>query len=116
VDVFQRKHYSHRKRLVEASTLTSTEPRSRGADVCQGVTDPRGLLHCDKPVSLSGNVILQAEAKDATGTPFSQTAMSGLGGEEWWFESEDGDRMDLLPEAKRYEPARGEVPGPHAIP
>ena len=28
------------------------------------------------------------------------------GGDEWWFDVREGDRMDLLPESRRYEPGQ----------
>ena len=31
------------------------------------------------------------------------------GKDDWWFEAEDHDRMDLLPERKRYEPGETAV-------
>ena len=36
---------------------------------------------------------------------------------EWWFEVGDHDRIDLIPEKKRYEPGeKGDLPDPNAFP
>jgi len=106
VDLFQRKIYSHRKRLVGGfyAYEHSTETK-KVKTLCDGKTDRRGLLLCEKPSPIAGNVILQATTTDSKGREVSTTQESWVAGEEdWWFKSEDGDRIDLLPESKRYEP------------
>ncbi len=108
VDLLQRKHYSHRKRLVGGfyAYEHSTEI-TRLSTVCEGKTDPRGLLICEKPLTVSGNVILQAEVIDPAGNLASaHSDVWVAGGDEWWFDVREGDRMDLLPESRRYEPGQ----------
>jgi uncharacterized protein YfaS (alpha-2-macroglobulin family) len=106
VDLFERKTFTHRKRLVggfyayEHSTETKRITR-----LCEGKTDSRGLLVCEVRSPISGNVILQAESVDDGGNrtvAFRDVWVAGKG--EWWFEVGDHDRIDLLPEKKRYEP------------
>ena len=106
VDLFQRKTYSHRKRLVGGfyAYEHSTEI-SRVQTLCTGKTDKRGLLLCQAAVSVSGGLILQASATDPAGR--EATAHRDVwvaGSDDWWFAAGDSDRMDVIPEAKRYEP------------
>jgi uncharacterized protein YfaS (alpha-2-macroglobulin family) len=106
VDLYQRKYFSHRKRLVGGFYAYENGFEVRKlATVCEGKTDQRGLLICEKPSTVSGSLILQAEVQDPEGRQASAYRDVWVAGsEDWWFEAEDGDRMDVLPEAKRYEP------------
>ena len=108
VDLFQRRYFSHRKRLVGGfyAYENGTEVRKL-ATICEGKTDGRGLLICEKPSTYSGNLVLQAEAQDPAGRPVSvHRDVWVAGSEDWWFDAEDGDRMDVLPESRRYEPGQ----------
>ena len=54
---------------------------------------------------MAGNLILQAETKDANGNPSLANASVWVAGkDEWWFDAGNDDRMDVIPEKKRYEP------------
>jgi len=106
VELFQRQTLSHRKRLVGGvySYEHSTETK-KIAPLFEGKTDSRGLLICDAKSPVSGNVILQAESFDAAGNrtvAHRDVWVAGKG--EWWFEVGDHDRIDLIPEKKRFEP------------
>jgi uncharacterized protein YfaS (alpha-2-macroglobulin family) len=106
VDLFERKTYTHRKRLVGGfyAYEHSTETK-RIATLCEGKTDSRGLLICEVRSPVSGNVILQAGSVDDAGRRTTAHRDVWVAGKaEWWFEVEDSDRIDLLPEKKRYEP------------
>ena len=106
VDLFESKTYSHRKRLVGGfyAYENSTEIR-KVQTVCTGKTDKRGLLMCEKPVSVSGNIILQATTTDKAGRETATHQYVWVAGtKDWWFAATDSDRMDVIPEAKRYEP------------
>jgi alpha-2-macroglobulin len=106
VNLFERKTYSHRKRLVGGfyAYEHSTEIRKVQA-VCTGKTDKGGLLLCESKVSVSGNLILEAVTTDSAGREASvNQSVWVAGARDWWFNETDSDRMDLLPEAKRYEP------------
>ncbi len=105
-ELFQRKSYSHRKRLVGGyySYEHVMETKKIGP-LCEGRTDNRGLLVCEVKAPVSGNVILQAAAADDAGnfsTANRDVWIMGKG--DWWFDAADHDRIDLLPEKKRYEP------------
>ncbi len=106
VDLFQRKTYSHRKRLVGGfySYENITEIKRIG-QVCKGKTGKNGILTCENPISVSGSVILQAEAMDNSGNSSGANYEVWVSGkDDWWFQAGNEDRMDLLPEKKRYEP------------
>ncbi|HEY7534490.1 MAG TPA: MG2 domain-containing protein, partial [Thermodesulfobacteriota bacterium] len=108
VDLFQRKTYSHRKRLVGGfySYENITETRRVGAgQLCKGKTDKNGILICNNSISVSGSVILQAETTDNSGNAATANYEVWVAGkDDWWFQAGNEDRMDLLPERKRYEP------------
>ncbi|MHB8882221.1 MAG: alpha-2-macroglobulin family protein [Thermodesulfovibrionales bacterium] len=105
-DLFQKKYYSHRKRLVGGfyAYEHATEIKLAG-HLCEGRTDSLGLLVCETQSPVSGSVIIQARAEDADRYPSAvhqEIWVAGRG--EWWFDVTDNDRIDLLPEKKRYEP------------
>jgi hypothetical protein len=106
VDLFERRLYSHRKRLVGGFYAYEhvEEVRRLGA-LCQGVTDARGRLACEGPAPVAGNAVLVASAADEAGRETAAHAEVWVAGsEEWWFEARDADRIDVLPERRRYEP------------
>jgi alpha-2-macroglobulin len=109
VQMLTRKTYSHRKRLVGGFYAYEyvTEVK-RAATICEGKTDTKGLLICEANSPVSGEVILQAESQDKDGNRTVANREVWVAGQgEWWFEVSDNDRIDLLPEKKRYEP--GEI-------
>ena len=111
VDLLQRKTYSHRKRLVGGfyAYENVNEVKAIGA-ACQGNTDAKGLLVCEIKSPISGNIILRAQAKDDAGNPsYTHSDVWVAGSEDWWFTQSNDDRMDLLPEKKRYEPGETAV-------
>ena len=104
--LFERKSFSHRKRLLGGfyAYSSGTEVK-RVKSVCQGQTDSKGLLWCEFVSPVSGEVLIEARARDAGGkqaATHSSAWVAGTG--EWWFDMSDDDRMDVLPERKRYEP------------
>ena len=81
-----------------------TEVKELGA-LCSGTTDDRGLLLCEATLDAAGQVELIAEAKDATGHPATAAATVWITKQgELWFSQDNDDRIDVLPEKKRYEP------------
>jgi uncharacterized protein YfaS (alpha-2-macroglobulin family) len=106
VDLFEKKTYTHRKRLVGGFyAYEHSVETKRIATLCEGKTDPRGLLICEVQSPVSGNVILQAQSMDERGqktVAHRDLWVAGKG--EWWFEVGDHDRIDLIPEKRRYEP------------
>jgi hypothetical protein len=82
----------------------------RVGTVFEGKTDSRGLMICEVRSPVSGNVILQAEAVDGAGNKASAYRDVWIADKgRWWFDISDHDRMDLIPEKKRYEPGETAV-------
>jgi uncharacterized protein YfaS (alpha-2-macroglobulin family) len=106
VDLYQRKTYSHRKRLVGGFyAYEHTTEIKRLETFCEGRTDKQGLLACEKAAAASGNLIFQASTLDSRGRESVANRDIWVAGKEaWWFRAEDSDRIDLIPEKKRYEP------------
>ncbi len=106
VDAFDRRVYSTRKRVVGGFYAYDNvvEVKSVGL-LCQGVTNPEGRLDCAGSPKVDGNLILQASVTDPEGhTVFAQDDVWVSRGTDLFFESEDHDRIDLLPERPHYEP------------
>ena len=124
VELYQRKTYSHRRRIaggfysyenVSEVKRIAVPCKAESDDAhtavceagphCKGRTDASGLLLCEAPSPVSGNVILQAEARDAEGNPaLANFSLWAAGRDDWWFEARNDDRIDVIPEKKRYEP------------
>lgn len=106
VKVFEKKAYSHRKRLTggfyayeEATQIRFKESFSPGK------TGADGLLICEKKPLVSGNLIIQASARDAKGNQTLSSCEIWVPGDQYeWFDQSDNDRIDLLPEKKQAEP------------
>ena len=106
VDVFQRVHYAHRRRLVGGfyAYENSSEIKRIGA-ACAGTTDARGLLLCELKAPAEGNLILRARTQDAEGRASATHSDVWIAGRrDSWFEASDHDRIDLLPVKPRFEP------------
>ncbi|MGK5080345.1 alpha-2-macroglobulin family protein [Janthinobacterium sp. HLX7-2] len=108
VDFFQRNSYSHRRRLIGGFyAYENTSEVVKLGPACSGKTDSKGLLICDVKAPASGNLILRASTQDGAGNAAvanRETWVAGSG--DWWFNASDNDRIDVLPEKKRYEPGQ----------
>ncbi|MGH7430087.1 MAG: alpha-2-macroglobulin, partial [Candidatus Methylomirabilaceae bacterium] len=106
IDLLERKSYSHRKRLVGGFyAYEHVAETRRVGELCRGETDATGLFLCEGTSPVSGNVVMQASVVDGSGnTSQAHREVWVAGSEEWWFEAQDSDRIDLLPEKRRYEP------------
>ncbi len=106
VDLFQKKFFSHRKRLVGGFySYEHVSETKKLKQICEGRTDAKGFLVCEVQSPVTGNVILQAKTADDAGNisaAHREVWIAGKG--QWWFDVSDNDRIDLLPEKKRYEP------------
>ena len=106
VDAYLRNTYSHRRRLIGGFYAydSVTETKRIGAG-CSGTTDARGLAFCSLKPGASGELILVARGKDESGRDaVASTSVWVVGGDDWWFAPANHDRIDLVPEKKRYEP------------
>ena len=73
--------------------------------MCSGTTDARGLLLCEAALETAGQVDLIARAQDAQGRPVEAASSVWVTKQgELWFAQDNDDRIDVLPEKKRYEP------------
>lgn len=119
VELFTRKIFSYRKRLVGGFYAydNTVETRRAGA-LCSGRTDGRGLLLCDAKTPLTGSVLVQASVHDDAGNASAANVEVFIpGADRLWFEGHDEDRMDILPEHPQYQPgdiARFQVRMPFA--
>jgi uncharacterized protein YfaS (alpha-2-macroglobulin family) len=106
VEVFHRETHSYRKRLVGGFyTYAHTRKVVRVPARCAGTSDELGTLACHLAPGVSGELLVQARAKDAG----NREAVSVLsvwvaGKDDWWFSQQPNERMDLLPERKEYQP------------
>ena len=97
---------SSRKRMVGGFYAydNRTEVKDLGS-LCSGSTDERGLLLCEATLEAAGQVDLIASAKDAQSNPVqAATSVWVTKQGELWFAQDNDDRIDVLPEKKRYEP------------
>jgi uncharacterized protein YfaS (alpha-2-macroglobulin family) len=108
IEILERKSYANRKRLVGGFyAYEYVQEIKRSGELCRGVTDARGLMPCTGKAGISGQVILQARIEDEHGNAVAAHRDVWIAGsEEWWFDVRDSDRIDLLPEARRYEPGQ----------
>ena len=108
VDVFKRETFSHRRRLLGGFyAFESYTDTARLGMLCSARTDAAGRVACEGKPPATGNLILRARAVDAAGRPsVAHREVWIAGGEPWWFGMQDSDRMDVLPEAPRYEPGQ----------
>ena len=105
VELYERKTYSHRKRLVGGFyAYEHSYEVKRVQKICEGKTNQKGLLSCQAASPISGSVILQAAVKDQAGLETKAHQEIWVAGQnQQWFKTSDDDRIDLLPEKKRYE-------------
>ncbi|MFM2053081.1 MAG: hypothetical protein RL456_1118, partial [Pseudomonadota bacterium] len=73
--------------------------------LCGGRTDARGLLTCDLDLAETGEVRLIAQARDGTGRASAAATSVWISrGGELWFDQDNDDRIDLLPERRDLRP------------
>lgn len=104
----QHRVQSTRRRLVGGFyAYDNQSQREDLGEVCAGRTDSRGLLLCDVTLKHAGDIELVAEARDAAGHPARAAASAWVTRQgELWFGGENDDRMDVIPEQRRYEPGQ----------
>jgi uncharacterized protein YfaS (alpha-2-macroglobulin family) len=106
VEAFSQQSYSVRKRIVGGFYAYDyvSETKSLGV-LCKGRTRADGTFRCVRRPTTDGNVILQVIATDAQGrTSVAHQDVWVADQSDFWFESTADDRMDVLPDKKRYEP------------
>ncbi len=97
---------SHRKRMVGG--FYAYENTNTGSDLgplCSGKTDARGLMICSVELLEPGNIELTAKGQDGSGYPALASSSVWVTKQgELWFDGENQDRIDILPEKKIYQP------------
>jgi hypothetical protein len=106
VEILEQRTYSNRKRLVGGFyAYEHVEETVRKGILCEGSTNGKGLIFCEGKPPVGGNLVLQASLTDEDGhTVAAHEEVWVASSEDWWFRVQDSDRIDLLPEKKRYEP------------
>ena len=103
-EILRRDWYSYRKRLIGGFyAYAHGREVSKVADACSGKTDDLGRLSCTLKSPATGDLIQQARAKDAAGNDSVAHADTWVPGGDGWINASDNDRMDLVPEKRRYE-------------
>ncbi len=105
-NLFERRAFAHRKRLLGGFyAYESGAEIVRVGTVCEGTSDDKGRVACRFESPVSGEVLVEASTADVQGRRAATSASVWVAGQgEWWFDASDDDRMDLIPERKRYEP------------
>ena len=104
--LFQRKTYSHRKRLAGGFYAYEhvTEIKEIGPHF-QGQTDSNGILYGEGPSSVTGPVLIQAEVTAEPGhRSLAHREIWIPGKDDLWSEARNDDRIDILPDKKQWEP------------
>lgn len=79
-------------------------------EVCRGKSDSRGLLACTAAMAQSGEIELVATATDGEGHQAQAASSVWVTRQgELWFDAQDHDRIDLLPERRQYQPGETAV-------
>ncbi|SFS05421.1 alpha-2-macroglobulin family protein [Sphingomonas jatrophae] len=104
VALYSREILSARRRLIGGFYAYDNNARVTELDaICSATTDAQGLASCALDPGVSGEVYAVATAQDDEGRETRATTSVWLAGEdEWWFGGDNGDRMDLIPEARDY--------------
>ncbi len=104
LDVYTREILTARRRLIGGFYAYDNQVRvTKIGGGCSATTDKQGLASCQLAPGVSGEVTVVATTTDADGNVARAVTSVWLAGEDdWWFGGDNGDRMDLIPEAKSY--------------
>lgn len=103
-EILKRDWYSHRKRLIGGFyAYAHGREVSKVADACAGKTDDLGRLSCEIKSPATGDLILLARAMDTSGNESAAHADTWVPGPDSWMQVSDNDRMDLVPEKRKYD-------------
>ncbi len=107
VELFSREILSSRRRLIGGFYAYDNLERTKKilGKGCTDATDRLGIITCKIDPGVSGEVYVQATAKDKAGNVARATRSVWLvGADDWWFGGDNGDRMDVIPERTEYGP------------
>ena len=104
VQLYTREILSARRRLIGGFYAFDNNARvTKLAGHCSGVTDEHGMADCTIGPGVSGEVIAVAVTRDQAGNEArAVTSVYLAGDDDWWFGGDNGDRMDVIPDAKSY--------------
>ncbi len=106
VNIYQKKTYSHRRRIAGGFYAYDNTTETKLINQhCQGRTDKKGFLACEGKPPVTGEAVLQAEVIDDQGSHSVSNQYVWIPGkDDQWSEARNDDRIDLIPEKRRYEP------------
>ncbi len=95
---------SHRKRMVGGFYSYENEHTEKDlGSLCSGKTDRYGLFRCEVSLKQAGNIELQIKGKDSNGNlSRAFTTIWTTQQDELWFDGENQDKIDILPEKTHY--------------
>jgi uncharacterized protein YfaS (alpha-2-macroglobulin family) len=104
VALYTREIISARRRLIGGFYAYDNSAKTTLIDAdCGATTDEHGLAECKLDPGVSGEVIAVATTLDDHGNEARAVTSTYLAGDDdWWFGGDNGDRMDILPDARRY--------------
>ena len=104
VALYSRETITARRRLIGGFyAYDNQEKVTKLGASCSVTTDAQGLAGCTLDAGVSGNVTVVATTTDDNGNVARAVTSVWLAGEDdWWFGGDNGDRMDVIPEAKSY--------------
>jgi len=106
IALYTREILSARRRLIGGFYAFENSARTtRIKASCAGVSDKQGLVNCTLDPGVSGEVIAVATTVDNAGNEARAVSSVYLAGDDdWWFGGDNGDRMDIIADAKSYKP------------
>ncbi|WP_240500150.1 alpha-2-macroglobulin family protein [Sphingomonas montana] len=104
IALYTREILSARRRLIGGFyTYDNSARTTRIGATCSATTDAQGLATCTVDPGVSGEVIAVATTPDGKGNVARAVTSTWLvGADEWWFGGDNGDRMDIQPDARSY--------------
>jgi hypothetical protein len=102
--LYTREILSARRRLIGGFYAYDNSATTKRIEArCDAVTDAGGIAHCRVNPDVSGEVIVVATTVDREGNEArAVTTIYLAGNDDWWFGGDNGDRMDILPDARAY--------------
>ncbi len=104
VDAYARETLTARRRLIGGFYAYDNQLKTtKLGQSCTTTTDAQGVAACTLAPKTSGEVTIVATTTDKDGNIARAVDTVWLAGEnDWWFGGDNGDRMDVVPEAKSY--------------
>jgi hypothetical protein len=104
VALYTREIISARRRLIGGFYAFDNVVRTEKiAASCSGTTDSHGLAECRLDPGVSGEVVAVATTLDRDGNEARAVSSVYLAGDgDWWFGGDNGDRMDIIADARAY--------------